>query len=70
MTDIFEFYRPMELNFMVIEVLGLTSGKNIKVIVFQGDNELITVGSDKESDLVVADCTVSKKQAKIKLDLV
>ncbi len=55
---------------MVIEVLGLTSGKNIKVIVFQGDNELITVGSDKESDLVVADCTVSKKQAKIKLDLV
>ena len=51
MTDIYNFSKPIGLTYIVMEVLGLSCGKNIQVVVFPPETTLIKIGQFSESDV-------------------
>lgn len=51
MRDIYSFSKPTGLTYLVIEVLGLTCGKNIQVIVFPPGTNMIKIGNHSDSDV-------------------
>jgi pSer/pThr/pTyr-binding forkhead associated (FHA) protein len=65
--SIFDFKRPKNQNYIIIEVLGMPVGKNFSVIKIP-DNYIIEVGRSG-SELNIPDVSVSKKQATLKYDL-
>jgi hypothetical protein len=64
---VFEFSKPKSANFMVFEVLGMPAGKNISVVKLM-DNYWLELGRSG-AEIWVPDVSVSKKQARIKLDM-
>lgn len=65
--SIFDFKKPKNQNYIIIEVLGMPVGKNFSVIKIP-DNYIIEVGRSN-SELNIPDVSVSKKQATLKYDL-
>lgn len=65
--QIFEFKKPKNSNYIVIEVLGMPVGKNFSVVKIP-DNYIIEVGRSN-AELSIPDVSVSKKQATLKYDL-
>ena len=64
---IFDFKKPKNSNYIIIEVLGMPVGKNFSVIKVP-DNYLIEIGRSN-AELNIPDVSVSKKQATLKFDL-
>lgn len=67
MFPIFDFNKPKNSNFIIIEVLGMPVGKNFSVIKIP-DNYIIEIGRSN-AELNIPDVSVSKKQATLKFDL-
>lgn len=65
--QIFEFKKPKNSNYIVIEVLGMPVGKNFSVVKIP-DNYIIEVGRSN-AELSIPDVSVSKKQATLKYDM-
>jgi len=64
---IFDFKKPKNCNYIIIEVLGMPVGKNFSVIKIP-DNYNIEIGRSN-AELNIPDVSVSKKHATLKFDL-
>jgi hypothetical protein len=64
---IFDFKKPKNQNYIIMEVLGMPVGKNFSIIKIP-DNYLLEVGRSN-TELNIPDVSVSKKQATLKFDL-
>ena len=64
---IFDFKKPKNSNYIIIEVMGMPAGKNFSVVKIP-DNYQLEVGRSN-SELNIPDVSVSKKQATITFDL-
>jgi hypothetical protein len=67
MYPIFDFSKPKRSNYIVIEVMGMPSGKNFSVIKIP-DNYTLEVGRSN-SEICIPDVSVSKTQARLRLDM-
>lgn len=52
--EIFKVERPKDTPYLILEVLGMLEGKNIKILGVQPDF-VIVLGRDENSDLIVND---------------
>lgn len=52
--DIFEVERPIDMPYLILEVLGMPEGKNLKVIGVPRET-VIVIGRSDVSDLVIND---------------
>lgn len=52
------------MNYLILEVLGMPEGKNLKMIGVPRD-KVVVLGRDESSDLIINDQSISQKQAKI-----
>ena len=58
---------PEEEPYILMEVIGMPVGKNLKVIKVKEDFTL-SIGRDEECDIRINDSTVSYKHATIRFD--
>jgi pSer/pThr/pTyr-binding forkhead associated (FHA) protein len=65
--EIFTIQRPQSGNYLVLEVLGMTTGKTLQIIYLIEDVSL-KVGRGQDSDVRVADISVSRSHSLIKYD--
>lgn len=56
---IFDFNKPKQSNYIIIEVLGMPSGKNFSVVKIP-DDYLLEIGRSN-AEMCVPDLSVSKK---------
>ena len=66
MHPIFNFERPEDQNYIIIEVLGMPAGKNFSVVRIP-DGYILEIGRSS-SEMNIPDVSVSKKQATIRFD--
>ena len=67
MYPIFDFKKPKNQNYIVLEVMGMPVGKNFSVVKIP-DNYMLEIGRSN-SEINIPDVSVSKKQATLKYDL-
>ena len=62
--EIFKVDRPRESPYMILEVLGMPDGKNLKVLAVPRDR-VIVLGRSEECDLEINDQSISNQHSKI-----
>lgn len=64
---IFDFEKPKNQNYIIIEVLGMPAGKNFSVIKIP-DDYILEVGRSG-AEMNIPDVSVSKRQATLRYDM-
>jgi len=52
--DIFQVKRPDQMQYLILEVLGMPQGKNLKVIGVPRE-KVVVIGRGEDSDLIIND---------------
>ncbi len=65
--DIFEIEKPAEGHYLILEVLGMPTGRSFQMIRLPL-GKILNVGRGHESDVRVADISVSRSHANLKYD--
>lgn len=52
--EIFKVDRPIEMPYLILEVLGMPEGKNLKIIGVPRD-KVVILGRSEKSDLIIND---------------
>ena len=56
--------RPTDIPYLILEVLGMPEGKNLKIIGIPRD-KVVTLGRSERSDLIINDQSISQRHALI-----
>jgi pSer/pThr/pTyr-binding forkhead associated (FHA) protein len=67
--EIFKLQRPLDGHYIVLEVLGMPNGKTFQVIRLT-DRQSLKVGRGHDSDVRVADISVSRCHSLLRFDSV
>ena len=62
--EIFKVDRPKDMPYMILEVLGMPDGKNLKVLGVPRDR-LLVLGRSDDCDLEINDQSISNRHARI-----
>lgn len=65
--DLYDLKRPFSDPYLIMEVIGMPNGKNIKLVKVSNDFT-ITLGRADDSDVRINDASISQRHASLRFD--